>query len=96
MLRLVTLLVTVAARFLQSRRDLLLENLALRQQLAAMTQKHSPPRLAASDRIFWVVLRRVWSGWKQALIIVQPETVTRGVQPARCAFQLPAIPSQFD
>jgi len=77
MLRVVTLLVTVATRFLRSRRDLLLENLALRQQLAAMMQKHPPPRLAASDRIFWVALRRVWSRWKQALIMVQPETVIR-------------------
>lgn len=77
MLRLLTLLVTVAARFLHSRRDLLLENLALRQQLAAMTRRHPPPRLAASDRIFWVVLRRFWSGWKGALVLVQPETVIR-------------------
>jgi transposase InsO family protein len=25
--------------------------------------------------LFWVLLRRVWKGWKQALILVQPETV---------------------
>jgi hypothetical protein len=35
MLRLLTLLVTVTTGLLRSRRDLLLENLALRQQLAA-------------------------------------------------------------
>jgi hypothetical protein len=69
--------VTVATRFLNSRRDLLLENLALRQQLAAMTQRHPPPRFSATDRIFWVVLRRLWSRWKQALILVQPATVIR-------------------
>jgi len=40
-----------------------------------MTQKHCPPRFSATDRIFWVVLRRLWSHWKQALILVQPETV---------------------
>ena len=66
--RLVMLLITSVAGLLRSRRDLLLENLALRQQLAALTQKQSLPRLAASDRIFWVLLRRFWSGWKQALL----------------------------
>jgi len=29
------------------------------------------------DRFFWVTLRRLWSGWKQELIIVEPETVIR-------------------
>jgi putative transposase len=68
-----------AALFLcfRSRRDLVLENLALRQQLAVLKQRHPQPRLVAPDRLFWVTLRRVWSGWKQALFIVQPETVVR-------------------
>ncbi len=70
------LLVTFAG-LLRSRRDLLLENLALRHQLAVLTQKHSRSHLSASDRILWVALRRFWSGWKQALFIVQPETVIR-------------------
>jgi hypothetical protein len=38
-------------------------------------QKHPHPCLAAQDRLFWVALRRFWSGWRQALLIVQPETV---------------------
>src|SRR5580658_4239493 len=74
MLRLVKLLVI---RFFSSRRDLLLENLALRQQLAVLKRRHSHPRLAVTDRLFWVILRRFWSGWRQALILVQPETVVR-------------------
>jgi len=57
------------------RRDLLLENLALRQQLAVLKQKHPQPRFAIFDRLFWVVLKRFWNGWKRALILVQPETV---------------------
>jgi putative transposase len=75
MSRLLTLLIAWAAGLLRSRRDLVLENLALRQQLAALTQKDVRPRLAASDRVFWVLLRRFWSGWKGALTFVQPETV---------------------
>jgi hypothetical protein len=53
------------------------ENLALRQQLAVFKRKHPQPRLAASDKLFWVALRRLWPGWKRALILVQPETVVR-------------------
>jgi len=75
--RWLTLLVILASRFLRSRRDLLLENLALRQQLATLTKRHSRAHLAASDRIFWVLLRQFWSGWRGALVIVQPETVIR-------------------
>jgi hypothetical protein len=33
--------------------------------------------LAAFDRLFWIMARRFWSDWKQALIIVTPETVVR-------------------
>ena len=33
------------------------------------------PRLRAGDRAFWVVLRKLWSGWDRSLIIVRPETV---------------------
>jgi len=47
----------------------------LRQQLATLSHGHSRPHFCASDRIFWVLLRRFWSGWKKALVIVQPETV---------------------
>src|ERR1700676_4144726 len=77
MLRLLRLLTILIAQLFRSRRDLLLEDLALRQQLAVLRQRRPHPRLAPSDRFFWVVLRRLWSGWRQALILVQPETVVR-------------------
>jgi transposase InsO family protein len=48
---------------LYSRRDLLLEILALRQQLTVLQARHPRPRLATADRVFWVMLRRFWSGW---------------------------------
>lgn len=51
--------------------------LALRQQLVVLRRRHPQPRFACSDQLFWVMLRRIWSGWKQALIFVQPETVVR-------------------
>jgi putative transposase len=35
------------------------------------------PTLRTTDRLFWVGLARVWAGWRQALIIVTPDTVLR-------------------
>ena len=63
------------SRCVSSRRDLLLENLALRQQLAVLKARHPQPRFAAPDKLFWVLLRGLWPGWKQALVLMQPETV---------------------
>ena len=77
MLRQLRLLFVTLVRFFRSRRDLLLENMVLRQQLAVLRRRHPQPRFACSDRLLWVILRRIWSGWKQALILVQPETVAR-------------------
>ncbi len=62
---------------LRLRFDLAIENAALRQQLAVLKQRRPRPRLRDSDRLFWVLLRHVWSGWAEALIIVKPETVIR-------------------
>lgn len=64
-------------RLSRNRRDILLENFVLRQQLVVMKRRNSRPRLNLLDRLFWVVASRLWSGWKQALIVVTPETVIR-------------------
>jgi hypothetical protein len=64
-------------RLFRERRSLLIENLALRQQLVALKRRHPRPSLGLFDKLFWVVARRVWSGWKQSLLIVTPETVVR-------------------
>ena len=77
MLRSLRLLVVLFARLFRSRRDLLLENLALRQQLGVLKQKHPPPRFATTDKLFWVMLSRLWAGWRRALILIEPETVVR-------------------
>jgi len=58
-------------------KNLLLENLALRQQLAIMKQKNKRPKISIWDRFFWVSLSIIWKDWKSVLIVVQPETVIR-------------------
>jgi hypothetical protein len=74
MLCLLRFLVVCLTRIFRSRRDLLLENLALRQQLVVMKQRYPRPQVSTSDKLFWVILRRLWPEWMQTLIFVQPET----------------------
>src|ERR1039457_5477403 len=74
---LLRLLFFLFIRSLRSRRHLLLENLALRQQLAVLARRRPHPRFSAPDKLFWVVLRRLWTGWRKALILVQPDSVVR-------------------
>ncbi len=62
---------------LKTRRELALENLALRQQLAVMHRSVTRPRLSPMDRWFWVALRGLWTEWDKVLVIVKPDTVVR-------------------
>jgi putative transposase len=56
-------------------RQLALENLALRQQLAVYKRAIMRPPLRRTDRLFWIGLARIFTGWRQALVIVTPATV---------------------
>ena len=58
-------------------RAVALENIALRQQLAALTRTTKRPRLRPCDRFFWIVLARAWRGWRGALLMAQADTVVR-------------------
>ena len=58
-----------------SRQNLILENLALRQQLLALHAKRPRRRLTTLQKLFWVVLLRLWSEWERALVLVTPRTV---------------------
>jgi len=63
--------------FFAGRAALMAENLALRQQLIVLQRSVKRPKLRTRDRIFWVWLSRLWSGWRSALALVQPETVVK-------------------
>src|SRR2546428_6471967 len=58
-------------------RQLALEDLAFRHQLAVYKRPVNRPRLRRGDRLFWVALSRLWRGWSQALVLVAPDTVLR-------------------
>ena len=60
-----------------SREALILENVALRHQLQVLSRGRKPPALMDRHRMVWILLRRVWQGWRNPLVIVQPETVIR-------------------
>src|SRR5215471_6532264 len=70
----------LAFRFLvlvfSGHRQVALENIALRHQLAVFTREKKRPRLRDRDRLFWITLQRLWKDWRSALVFVQPETVT--------------------
>ena len=48
----------------KARRELALENVALRQQLAVLRRSVKRPRLSKVDLVFWVLLRRIWTDWE--------------------------------
>jgi transposase InsO family protein len=63
--------------FLVPRSQLVLENLALRQQLAVLSRQRPRPSLRRRDRLFWMALSWLYAGWRSALVVVQPQTVVR-------------------
>src|SRR5947209_19719990 len=81
MFRFVALCLGMLVRFFRERRTLLLENLALRQQLVALKRRHPRPSLGFFDKLFWVIARWPWSAWNQSLILVSPETAVRWHRP---------------
>jgi putative transposase len=73
----IPLILTGLLRVLRTRRALVLENLALRHQLAVLQRTAPRPRLRKADRLLWVLLSRLWNRWTDAVSIVQPATVIR-------------------
>jgi hypothetical protein len=64
---------------------LVLENLALRHQLAVLKRQTRKSKLQPADRLLWVGLLRFWPRWQHALGLFQPQTVLAW---HRCGFRL--------
>jgi transposase InsO family protein len=89
----------------RSRAALQLEVLALRHQLQVLHRsRHRRVRLAKTDRWLWVLLSRLWTEWRLALVIVKPETVIawhrRGFRlwwtwKSRCHMGRPTVPTDI-
>jgi len=66
----------VAAMF-RARAALQAENLALRHQLCVYQRSVKRPKVERADRILWSLLAKAWTGWKDALMFVKPDTGIR-------------------
>ena len=75
--RMISTLLRTLISTLATHRELAFENLALRQQIAVLQRSVKRPHLKKSDRLFWVLLSRIWTDWAEILTIVKPETVIR-------------------
>jgi hypothetical protein len=80
-----TIVLRLAVVGLKSRRNVLLENLALRHQLLVLSRGSNRPRLTPLDRALCAWLSQTWRGWKTRLCLVQPSTV---IQWHRAGFRL--------
>ncbi len=82
MLRVLIFLVSVGALAIRAlcrrRADLMIEDLALRQQVTALKKERPRPQLADTDRAFWVALRASWPGWACHLLVVNGGAVESG------------------
>jgi putative transposase len=68
---------TILWSLFTSKACLIVENLALRQQLAILLREKKRPRFTPRDRLFWVLLSHFWPGWRSVLAIASPDTVIR-------------------
>jgi len=70
--------IPVARSELRTRTALLLEAIALRHQIGVLERGRTRrPYFRRIDRLFWILLSRWWRGWRESLVVVQPETVLR-------------------
>ena len=63
MFPLIPTLLSTLRQFTQTRSDLLLEILALRQQIEILRRRNPRPKLRRTGRLFWIGLCRHWEGW---------------------------------
>jgi len=70
-----SLLRGTVAGLAKGRTQLLVENALLRQQLIVLSRQIKRPACRKKDRFLLVFLARMARTWKQALFIVQPETL---------------------
>lgn len=71
------LLLGILTDLARSKSDLVAENALLRQQLIVLRRQVKRPACTKTDRMLLVLLARMVRTWRQALFIVQPETLLR-------------------
>src|SRR5947209_4610511 len=61
----------------RSKSSLVAENALLRQQLIVLQRQVNKPKLRPIDRLGLVILASLVKNWRQALLIVKPETLLK-------------------
>jgi hypothetical protein len=72
-----SLLLGTVADLARGKSELVAENALLRHQLIILRRQITRPMCTRRDRILFVLLARTVRTWRQALLIVQPETLLR-------------------
>jgi transposase InsO family protein len=72
-----SLALNAALDITRSKSELVLENALLRQQLSVLQRQIQRPKLSWRDRALIILLASKLRSWRQALVIVQPDTVLR-------------------
>jgi len=74
-------IICLIARFIyslfRSKHQLVLENLALRQQVAMLRQSVKKPQPSVADKLFWIIFSHYVDGWRKMLHALHPDTVVR-------------------
>jgi hypothetical protein len=52
-----------------------MEIVALRHQLLVYQRRDKRPKVRPMDRVFWLLLSKLWPAWREALYLVKPATV---------------------
>jgi putative transposase len=72
-----SLLLGSAGELTRSRGDLIAENAFVRQQVIVLKRQTPRPRLGQRDRALLVLLASKVRGWKEALLVVKPDTLLK-------------------
>ena len=71
-MRWITVLLALINDLLADRTRLALENAALRQQVVVLKRSVKRAKVEDSDRVFWILMRRLLATWRDTLLIVKP------------------------
>jgi hypothetical protein len=71
------LITTFVRSLFKSQHQLVLENLALRQQVVMLRQSVKKPRPSTPDKLFWILFSRYVDGWWKMLYGLHPDTAVR-------------------
>lgn len=71
------IVLTFVTSVFKSRRQLVLENMALRQQVVMLRQSVKRPRTSMADKLFWILMSRYVDDWRKILHALHPDTVVR-------------------